>query len=110
MVFQGRIMAISLDDVNVKTSGKLRTLLDIILERKEQKLRSQMNGESIKKRVLRPWESFNDLADNRHYTPKKRKTIMQAFKKNEVILTDEEKMARRIRVRAEELFSNVEFF
>jgi len=103
-------MAIRLDDVNSKKSGKLKTLLDVILDRKEQKLRAQEQGQVIKKRVLRPWESFSDLAENRHYTPKKRKSIMQPFKKSEPALTEEEKMARRIRQRAKELFLNKDFF
>ncbi len=103
-------MAIRLDEVSSKTRGKLRTLLDVILERKEQRLKAQEEGKSVKKRVLRPWESFSDLAENRHYTPKKRKTIMRPFVKSEVCLTEEEKMARRIRQRANELFSNNDFF
>ena len=103
-------MAIRLDDVNTKTRGKLKTLLDIILERKEQKLRAQNEHQVIKKRVLRPWESFSDLSENRHYTPKKRKTIMRPFVKGEMALTDEEKMARRISQRATELFENRDFF
>lgn len=94
-------MALKLDDVKLKPTGALKSLLDLILERREE-------GEAIrKKRVLRPWESFSDLKKDRNFEVKRKKgNIMKPFVKD-VQLSDEQKMAKIIKKRAIELFSDL---
>lgn len=96
-------MALKLEDLPVKPKGALKSLLDIILENKEKKKGLQ------KKRVLRPWESFEDLSKERNFEDRpKKKSIMKPFVK-EIQLTDEQKMALKIKKRAAELFSDSKF-
>mgnify|MGYP000309156047 CR=1 FL=1 len=101
-------MAISLNDLNSQASKKVKSIIDVVLERKEAKLKARQEGIAIKKRVLRPWESLEELTNDSHYEPKKRNSIMRPFQK-EPVLSDEEKMARRIHERAKELFTDLEY-
>ncbi len=92
-------MAISLNDINKKASNGVKSILDVILERKEEKL----SGRSRKKRVLRPWES-----GSAEVTVEKVK-VMAPFEKTRH-LSDDEFMALKIQERAEELFQDISDF
>lgn len=95
-------MALKLDDVKLKPTGALKSLLDIILEKKEERAEKL-----LKKRVLRPWESFSDSLQGRNFEKRReKKSIMKPFIKDSQ-LTDEQKLALKIKTRAAELFADV---
>ncbi|EQC49089.1 hypothetical protein M899_2688 [Bacteriovorax sp. BSW11_IV] len=93
-------MAISLEKVTNQSTptNKVKSLLDIVLERKEQRYKKS------KKKSLRPWQNFNDqVADDRYY--KKKSTVMKPF--NEAQLSDDEKLEIQIAHRANTLFTHL---
>lgn len=99
-------MAISLSDINKKASSGVKSILDVILERKEEKL----SGLARKKKVLRPWQS-NDSQENSQRQSRvviKRK-VMAPFEKGQS-LSEDEIMALKIQERAKELFKNISDF
>ena len=97
-------MAISLNDINKKASKGVKSILDVILERKEEKL----SGRIRKKRVLRPWESRN--TDSQDISNTSKNKVMSPFEKKGKILSDDEFMALKIQERAKELFQNISDF
>lgn len=92
-------MAISLNDINKKASNGVKSILDVILERKEEKL----SGRARKKKVLRPWQS-REVS-----TQETRTKVMAPFEKKQV-LSEDELMALKIQERASELFKNISDF
>lgn len=92
-------MAISLDKVTNQSSTRVKSLLDIVLERKEQRYKKK-----AKKKSLRPWQNFNDqVADDRYY--KKKSTVMRPY--NEAQLSDDEKLEIQIAQKAHNLFAHL---
>ena len=97
-------MAISLNDINKKASKGVKSILDVILERKEEKL----SGRTRKKRVLRPWESSSTDSSDPSITSNTK--VMAPFEKKGKVLSDDEFMALKIQERAKELFQNISDF
>jgi len=97
-------MAISLNDINRKSKKGIKSILDVILERKEEKL----SGNSIKKKVLRPWQRISD--QNENFEDHASKKIMNPFEKSYKKLSADELMAMKITERAKELFVNIQDF
>lgn len=92
-------MAISLDKITNQSTAKVKSLLDIVLERKEERYKKK-----AKKKALRPWQNFNDQgADDRYYA--KKSTVMRPF--NEAQLSDDEKLEIQIAQKAHKLFSRL---
>ncbi|WP_372654891.1 hypothetical protein [Halobacteriovorax sp.] len=95
-------MAISLSDINKKASSGVKSILDVILERKEEKL----SGLAKKKKVLRPWQSENSETQSRVVIKRK---VMAPFEKGQT-LSEDEIMALKIQERAKVLFKNISDF
>ncbi|MDD0853832.1 hypothetical protein HBN50_12040 [Halobacteriovorax sp. GB3] len=94
-------MAVRLDDVCKKGSGSTKSLLDMVLDRKEARYKSK----NAKKKSLRPWQNFRDkISDERYY--KKKSKVMKPF--SDADLSDDEKLELQIKERAHELFNNLE--
>ncbi|OUR96417.1 hypothetical protein A9Q84_08680 [Halobacteriovorax marinus] len=98
-------MAISLNDINNKSKKGVKSILDVILERKEEKL----SGKAIKKKVLRPWQRTSESHVNFEEQSSKKK-IMNPFEKRQTKLSEDEIMAIKITERAKELFINIQDF
>ncbi|WP_417335544.1 hypothetical protein [Halobacteriovorax marinus] len=94
-------MAIGLNDINKKATRGVKSILDVILERKEEKL----SGKTRKKRVLRPWESTQERVQE----PQKNSRVMAPFEKSQS-LSEDELMGLKIQERAKELFQNISDF
>jgi hypothetical protein len=98
-------MAIGLKEINSKSKKGLKSILDVILERKEDKIA----GKKVKKKVLRPWQLHHDGL-NQYSDEVKKSTIMSPFEKKIENLSEDEIMSRKIKQRAEELFVNISDF
>lgn len=98
-------MAISLNDINSKSKKGVKSILDVILERKEEKL----SGSSVKKKVLRPWQRTSKDHENFEEQNTKKK-IMSPFEKTHKKLSEDELMALKIKERASELFIDIKDF
>lgn len=98
-------MAIGLKEINNKSKRGLKSILDVILERNEEK----SSGERIKKKVLRPWQLHQDGL-NQYSDEIKKTTIMSPFEKKSEALSEDEVMQIKIKQRAEELFVNISDF
>ncbi|GEM_PF-4529150 len=100
-------MAISLSDINKKASSGVKSILDVILERKEEKL----SGLAQKKKVLRPWQSNSseEKLERQGRVVIKRKKVMAPFEKGQT-LSEDEIMALKIQERAKVLFKNISDF
>jgi hypothetical protein len=99
-------MAIGLKEINNKSKKGIKSILDVILERKEDKL----EGKKVKKKVLRPWQLHHDGL-NQYSDEIKKSTIMSPFEKGGTkSLSEDEIMARKIKLRASELFEDISDF
>ncbi|WP_127714741.1 hypothetical protein [Halobacteriovorax sp. HLS] len=98
-------MAISLKQINNKSKKGMKSILDVIIERKEDKL----SGKKQKKKVLRPWQLHHDGLIQ--YSDKiKKSSIMAPFEKSSTNLSEDELMGIKIKERAKELFRNISDF
>lgn len=99
-------MAIGLKEINNKSKKGLKSILDVILERKEDK----SSGKRVKKKVLRPWQLHQDGL-NQYSDEIKKSTIMSPFEKSGTrLLTEEELMGEKISKKASELFKDISDF
>ena len=95
-------MAIGLKEINNKSKRGLKSILDVILERNEDRV----VGKKVKKKVLRPWQLNHDGL-NQYSDEVKKSTIMSPFDKKIETFNDDELMARKITQRANELFVDI---
>ncbi len=81
----------------------------MILELKDKRLRDELIQE--KTRTLRPWESLQHIESviDTHYESLKRPSVKESFHRDcDDFLSHDERMLRRIKKRARELFGDLE--
>lgn len=94
-------MAITLESTQSrKGSRRIKSLLDLILERKERK----------QNYTLRPWQNFGDEVECQEEGAKKNSNIMRPYEESEDWRRAlERQMARKIAERAKFLFDKIDY-